>query len=433
MLNLFWIYLYVGGSDAIFSRQDEKMPSCSNEGWRHQCQNKKFFTDYNCIRSKFGSDWKNKIPHTRELIEELKSRQKLIKEGSLQNVDDRIDATIVARIISNPLKFWSRIIQQEVQPEEIPANYLGSHALGYRDQDMLKIVSSFFPIMHLTPHSGGTVGNLAVFKNTNGCNEEDEIYLLQNKREFLNKFEAGSEKQAMVDYSALVQYINSLTEVMAKGENKLIYHHLGDFAPFAGESSPKAHLLFSEQLASYNMQAIDNLIALLEDRVTELESAGREDGSGARLDDVIARGQKGDTGVKGERGFTGTKGRKGMSGEWRAPDIGSDFGNVVEKVLTSDEFKQAMELAKEDRLSEMILGGINSTIGGVLDAVDMKLTLELVITASIAFSVSTTFFLGFNTVCIFLIFRRNRKLDAKRLLRKEKGNKPTVKPRPKKR
>ena len=122
-----------------------------------------------------------------------------------------------------------------------------------------------------------------------------------------------------------------------------------------------------------------------------------------------------------------------MSGEWKTPDTESDFGNVVERVLASSGFQQAMELAKEDRLSEMILGGINSTIGGVLDTVNMKLTLEFIITASIAFSVTTTFFLGFNTVCILIIFRRNRKLDAKRLSRKEKGSKPAVKPRQKRR
>ena len=434
MLSLVYIFFYIRGSEAIFSRHDAKMPSCSQEEWRHICQNTKFFTDYDCIRSKFGQDWRNKIPHTRELIEELKVRQKSLKEGSLQSANDRIGATIVARIISNPLKFWSRIIQQEVQEQEIPVNYLGSHALGYRDPDMVKIVSSFFPIMHLTAQRGGTSGNRVVFTNTKGCNEEDEIYLLQNKLEYLNLFEAGSEKQAMVDYTALVQYINSLSEVMKKGENKLIYHHLGDFAPFAAESSPKAHLLFSEQLASYNIQALDNLITLLEERVTDLENVGSEDGSGSRLDGVGARGQKGDTGVRGERGSTGTKGQKGMSGGRRAPDIGSrNIGNVVEEVLTSEGFKRAMELAKEDRLSEMILGGLNSTIGGVMDAVDMKLTLELVITASIVFSISTTVFLGLNTVCIFLIFRRNRKLDAKRLLRKKEGNKPTIKPRSRKR
>ena len=91
-----------------------------------------------------------------------------------------------------------------------------------------------------------------------------------------------------------------------------------------------------------------------------------------------------------------------------------------------------MELAKEDRLSEMILGGLNSTVGGVMDAVGTKLTLEIVITASIVFLISTTVFLGLNTVCIFLIFRRNRKLDAKRALRKKEGNKP-IKPRSRKR
>ena len=67
-----------------------------------------------------------------------------------------------------------------------------------------------------------------------------------------------------------------------------------------------------------------------------------------------------------------------------------------------------------------------------MDAVGTKLTLEVVITASIVFSISTTVFLGLNTVCIFLIFRRNRKLDAKRALRRKEGNK-LVKPRSKKR
>ena len=69
------------------------------------CQNTKFFDDYDCTRSKFGQDWRNKIPHTKELIEELKIRQKSQKEGSLQSVNDRIGATIIARVISNPLKF----------------------------------------------------------------------------------------------------------------------------------------------------------------------------------------------------------------------------------------------------------------------------------------------------------------------------------------
>ena len=172
MLNLVWIYFYIGGSEAIFSRHDAKMPSCSKEEWRHVCQNTKFFTDYDCIRSKFGQDWRNKIPHTRELIEELKARQKLLKEGSLQNANDRIGATIVARIISNPLKFWSRIIQQEVQEQEIPVYSLGRHALAYRDPDIVKISSSLFPIMHLTAQRGGESGNRVVFTNTEGCDQE---------------------------------------------------------------------------------------------------------------------------------------------------------------------------------------------------------------------------------------------------------------------
>ena len=209
MLSLLWIYAYIIPTSAFFSNQDEEMPSCSNEKWRHQCQNRKYFADYNCIRTKFGSSWKNKLPHTKELIEEVKARQKMIEEGSIQNMNDRVDAKIVARIVSDPLKFWTRIIKREVQPNEVPANYLGSHALEYRDEDMLKIVSAFFPIMHLTPHTGGLVGNLAAFKNTNGCDEQEDLYLLQNKRDFLNTFEVGSEKQAMVDYSALLQFINA--------------------------------------------------------------------------------------------------------------------------------------------------------------------------------------------------------------------------------
>ena len=274
---------------------------------------------------------------------------------------------------------------------------------------------------------------MAAFKNTNGCDEQEDLYLLQNKRDFLNTFEDGSEKRAMVDYSAVLQFVNALTEYMAKKSKKMIYHHVGDFAPFSGETSSKAHLLFSETLNNYNMRVIDDLLDLLEDRVTELESAGRGDGSGIRGDDGIVKGQKGEVGAKGERGYNGFKGRKGVSGEWRTPDSESDFKNVVERVLASSEFQQAMELAKENRLSEVILSGFNSTLGGVLDTVNMKLTLEFIITASIAFSVTSTFFLGFNTVCILIIFRRNRKLDAKRLSRKEKGSKPAVKPRQKRR
>ena len=351
----------------------------------------------------------------------------MIDEGSIQNTNDRVDAKIVGRIVSDPLIFWTRIIKREVQPNEVPDNYLGSHALEYRDEDMLEIVSAFFPIMHLTPHTGGLIGNLAAFKNTDGCDEQEDLYLLQNKRDFLNTFEAGSEKQSMVEFSAVLQYVNALTKYMAKKSNRMVYYNVGDFSPFSGETSSKAHLLFSETLNNYNMRVIDDLLDLLENRVAELE------GSGVRGDDSVVKGQKGEVGAKGERGYIGSKGRKGMSGEWRMPDAESEFKNVVERILASSEFQQAIELAKENRLSEVILSGFNSTLGGVLDTVNMKLTLEFIITASIAFSVTTTFFLGFNTVCILIIFRRNRKLDAKRLSRKERGSKPAVKPRQKRR
>ena len=81
--------------------------------------------------------------------------------------------------------------------------------------------------MHLTAQKGGKRGNRIEFTNTEGCDQEDEVYLLQNKLEYLNLFEAGSTKQAQIDYTALIQFIDSLSGVMKKEENKLIYYRLG--------------------------------------------------------------------------------------------------------------------------------------------------------------------------------------------------------------
>ena len=96
--------------------------------------------------------------------------------------------------------------------------------MNYRDPDMIKIISSFFPIMHLSAQKGGRRGNKVEFTNTVGCDQENEVYLLQNKLEYLNQFEKGSTKQAQIDYTALVQFIDSLTEVMEKNENLSLIH-----------------------------------------------------------------------------------------------------------------------------------------------------------------------------------------------------------------
>ena len=138
MLNLVWILIYVQNSEAIFSRNDAKMPTCNQEEWRHICQNTSFFDDYECTRTKFRQDWQNDLPHSKELIEELKLRQKSLREGSLQSANDHIGSTIIARTISNPLKFWVRLIHQEVTEQEIPeklqdlkALYLHHHFIDW--------------------------------------------------------------------------------------------------------------------------------------------------------------------------------------------------------------------------------------------------------------------------------------------------------------
>ena len=310
--------------------------------------------------------------------------------------------------------------------QEIPENYLGEHAMKYTDPDLVRIIASFFPIQDITAQKGGLMGNEVGFKNTEGCSPEDDVYLLQNKEEYLDQFGEDSTKQAQVDYTALIQFINSLAKALEKNENKLIYFRTGDYAPFAPESSAKAHALFSDQLSSFNFQVLDKLISSLEEKITNLENqvnVREENGSGSNLE--MRRGEKGTAGARGPRGFTGAQ---GPSGTMTTPHI----KDVAKKILMSEEFKEAIDKVKEDRLSGIILEGLNSTVGGMMEAMGGQLTLEVVIIISVTFSISTSILLTINSLCIFAIYRRNRAIDAKRALRK-KGGQKLAKLRPKKR
>ena len=171
---------------------------------------------------------------------------------------------------------------------------------------------------------------------------------------------------------------------------------------------------------------LDRLISSLTERIANLENqviVGEGDGSGSNLE--MHRGEKGTAGAKGPRGFTGALGPRGIM---TTPHI----KDVTEKVLMSEEFKEVIDKVKEDRLSGIILEGLNSTVGGMMESMGGQLTLEVVIIASVTFSVSTSILLTINSLCIFAIYRRSRAIDTKRALRK-KGGQKLAKLRPKKR
>ena len=215
-IGFVWILTYIQRSEAIFSKSDIRMPTCDEEGWRHVCQNDRFYRNYACTKRKFGANWRNALPHTKDLIDELKLRQESLRKGSLRNTNDYIGSTIIAKTISDPLKFWARIVKHEVTQQEVPENYLGELAMNYRDPDLIKIIASFFPIQDITAQKGAIMGNEVGFTNTTGCVPEDDVYLLQNKETYLEQFEEDSTKQAQVDYEALIQFINSLAKALEK-------------------------------------------------------------------------------------------------------------------------------------------------------------------------------------------------------------------------
>ena len=96
-INFVWILVYIQKSEAIFSRNDVRMPTCDKDGWRHVCQNDRFYSNYACTKQKFGGNWKKDLPHTKDLIDELKMRQQSLSEGSMQKANNHIGSTIIAK------------------------------------------------------------------------------------------------------------------------------------------------------------------------------------------------------------------------------------------------------------------------------------------------------------------------------------------------
>ena len=429
MIGIGWILATIQETEAILSKGDINMPACDEETWRHSCQQRKFFEDYACTKDKFGPGWKKSLPHTNALFTDLTLRQKLLKERSSEITDNNLGDLIIGATISEPLKFWSRLVQNEVNQNEIPENYLGELAMDYLHPDFIKIVSSFFPIHDLSAQNGFITKESVTYSNASGCFPEQDLFLLQNKEVFLNNYEEDSTKQAQVEYEALMKFIYNLGESLKKQKENLIYFKTGDYPPYSPETTAKVHILFMEQLVGYNLEIIDRKLTDLKKKLEELElQVNKEEEGGSGLNSEECKGERGAPGmrgIRGPRGFTGPRGEKAKISNEQVEDI-------TGRILDSDQLERIVEKIKKDKLSTMIQELFNSTVNEmVAGTIGGKVNVEMVVIASVTFSISLSILVAIHTCCIIGIWRRNRSIDLRRAVRRKRETKVT-KPRLKK-
>ena len=186
----------------------------------------------------------------------------MLKEKSPKVTDTNLGDIVIGATASDPLKFWTRLVQNEVNQNEVPENYLGDMAMSYLHPEFVKIVASFFPIHDLTSHDSLVTKESITYSNSSGCFPEKDRFLLQNKELFLNNYEEDSTQQYQVEYQALMKFIYHLGESLKKQKENLIYFKTCDYPPYSPETTAKAHILFTEQLLSYNLEIIDRQLTL---------------------------------------------------------------------------------------------------------------------------------------------------------------------------
>ena len=160
--------------------------------------------------------------------------------------DDNMGDIIIGAIISEPTKFWSRVMNNEVASDEIPDEYMGTMALSYMSPEFKDIFRNFYPIRDMTPHDPNTSGESITFRNSLGCAPQEDRFLLHYKEVFADNFESGSSKQSQIEHDAFLSFVFNLGELLKKQQDKLLYMKVGDMSPFSSETSAKSNLMFME-------------------------------------------------------------------------------------------------------------------------------------------------------------------------------------------
>ena len=223
-----------------------------------------------------------------------------------------------------------------------------------------------------------------------------------------------------------MKFIHSLDKSLKKQEEKMLYFKTGDYPPYSPESTAKAHILFMEQLVSYNLEVIDRMLTGLKDRLTALEiqvNNEEEDGSSSKSEECKGeRGAPGLRGIRGPRGFTGPRGIM-------AKISNAQVEEITGRIMDSEQLERIVDKIKIDSQSKILQDVFNSTVNEmVAGTVGGKINVELVVIASITFSMSLSILVAINTCCIIGIWRRNRSIDIKRAVRRKKETRVT-KPR----